>query len=144
MVRTKWFFAHRTFQKNIVPEFHHFTKILYVIARYGIFSYRKTVRVAGYPWSVLKPVLGHQLPDKQVGFRVGQCMIDQVFNSPMTSNTVLKKKNKSGIVLVDLTAAYDNVWHQDQTPPTTVFVYRPSFKNWQKTIKAIFLTKLAE
>ena len=55
----------------------------------------------------LKPVFDPQLPDKQAGFRHGQCKTDQMFK--LTDDIDHRfEENKSGIASADLTTAHDS------------------------------------
>ena len=55
------------------------------------------------------------LPKEQAGFRCGKSTVDQVV--PLTQNIKdsFEAKKKAGAVFVDLTAAYDTVWHRGLT-----------------------------
>ena len=52
------------------------------------------------------------LPEDQAGLRHGRCITNQVAKLTIDIEDSLEKDNKAGVVLVDLTAAYDTVWHQ--------------------------------
>jgi len=55
------------------------------------------------------------LPRKQSGFRHGRSAIDQVTLLTQDIEDSLSAKKKAGAVFVDLTAAYDTVWHRGLT-----------------------------
>ena len=59
----------------------------------------------------LNPVVDPQLPDEQAGFRHGRCTTHQIVKLTDDIEESFEKGKKAGAVLVDLTAAYDTVWH---------------------------------
>ena len=58
----------------------------------------------------LDPVIDPQLPPQQAGFRHGRSTTDQVTLLTDDIAAGFEAKQKVGVVLVDLTAAYDTVW----------------------------------
>ena len=56
-----------------------------------------------------------QLPDEQAGFRHGRSTVHQIVKLTNDIEDSFEKKHKAGVILVDLTAAYDTVWHQGLT-----------------------------
>lgn len=52
-----------------------------------------------------------QLPQAQAGFRRGRSTFDQVTLLTQDIEDSFQEKQKAGVVLLDLTAAYDTVWH---------------------------------
>jgi len=56
-----------------------------------------------------------QLQQEQAGFRHGRSAADQVTLLTQDFEDSFSAKNKSGTVFVDLTAAYDIVWHSGLT-----------------------------
>ena len=60
----------------------------------------------------LDPVIDLQLFEEQTGFRRGHSTAQQIIklNSDIENNFL--KGKKAGVILVDLTAAYDTIWHQ--------------------------------
>ena len=63
----------------------------------------------------LEPIIEKALPDEQAGFRAGRCTLDQVALLTDTIERAFEKKEKVGAVFVDLSAAYDTVWHRGLT-----------------------------
>ena len=63
----------------------------------------------------LDPIVDPHLPNQQAGFRRGHSAVHQIVK--LTNDIVesFEKRHKAGVVLVDLTAAYDTVWHQGLT-----------------------------
>jgi len=59
----------------------------------------------------IEPIIDPQLPHKQAGFRRGRSTIDQLTLLMQDIKNSFEAQEKSGAVLVDLTAAYDTVWH---------------------------------
>ena len=55
------------------------------------------------------------LPKKQVGFRHGKSTVDQVVLLTQNIEDSFEAKKKAGVVFIDLTAAYDTVWHRGLT-----------------------------
>ena len=55
------------------------------------------------------------LPREQVGFQQGKSATDQVTLLTQDIEDSLSAKKKAGAVFVDLTAAYDTVWHRGLT-----------------------------
>ena len=60
----------------------------------------------------ITPVVETVLPREQAGFRSGRSTADQVTLLTEDIEQGFEAKLKSGVVLVDLTAAYDTVWHR--------------------------------
>ena len=60
----------------------------------------------------LNPVVDPQLPNEQAGFRRGRSTVQQILKLTSDIEESFEQKQKTGVVLVDLTAAYDTVWHQ--------------------------------
>ena len=59
----------------------------------------------------VEPLINPLLPKEQVGFRRGKSTIDQVVLLTQTFEDSFEAKKKAGAVFIDLTAAYDTVWH---------------------------------
>ena len=62
--------------------------------------------------SLITPYVEKCLPDFQAGFHAGRSTIDQVLQLCSTIEDGFQLKQKTAAALVDLTAAYDTVWHQ--------------------------------
>ncbi|KAJ3589190.1 hypothetical protein NHX12_010037, partial [Muraenolepis orangiensis] len=62
--------------------------------------------------SRIEPVVDSQLPKEQAGFRRGRSTVDQVTLLTQDLEDSFQAKAKAGVVLLDLTAAYDTVWHR--------------------------------
>ena len=60
--------------------------------------------------SRLDPVIDPQLPPEQAGFRHGRSTTDQVTLLTDDIEAGFEQKQKVGVALVDLSAAYDTVW----------------------------------
>ncbi|KAJ3591985.1 hypothetical protein NHX12_007115 [Muraenolepis orangiensis] len=60
----------------------------------------------------IEPVVDPQLPREQAGFRRGRSTVDQVTLLTQDIDDSFQAKEKVGVVLLDLTAAYDTVWHR--------------------------------
>ena len=61
------------------------------------------------------PIIDPLLPQEQAGFRHGRSTVDQVTLLTQNIEDSFSAKNKAGAVFVDLTAAYDTVWHRGLT-----------------------------
>ena len=55
------------------------------------------------------------LPKEQAGFRRGKSTVDQVVLLTQNIEDSFEAKKKAGAVFIDLTAAYDTVWHRGLT-----------------------------
>ena len=85
-------------------------------------SYRP-ISLLCVPYKILKrliyariePIVDPLLPGKQAGFRHGKSTVIQVVLLTENIEDSFKAKKKAGAVFVDLTAAYDTVWHRDLT-----------------------------
>ena len=55
------------------------------------------------------------LPREQAGFRRVRSTVDQVTLLTQSIENVFEAKKKAGAVFIDLTAAYDTVWHRGLT-----------------------------
>jgi len=60
----------------------------------------------------INDIVEDKLPTTQAGFRKGKSTTDQVVRLIHDIETAFQKNNKFGTVFVDLTAAYDTVWHR--------------------------------
>ena len=63
----------------------------------------------------INPIIDPQLPHEQAGFRQGRSTADQVTLLTQDIEDCFEAMEKAGAVLVDLTAAYDTVWHRGLT-----------------------------
>ena len=63
----------------------------------------------------LEPIIEKALPGEQAGFRAGRCILDQVALLTDIIERAFDKKEKVGAVFVDLSAAYDTIWHRGLT-----------------------------
>jgi len=61
------------------------------------------------------PIIDPLLPREQAGFRHGRSAVDQVTLLTWDIEDSFSAKNKAGTVFVDLTAAYENIWHRGLT-----------------------------
>jgi len=61
------------------------------------------------------PIIDQLLPQEQAGFRHGRSPVDQVTLLTQDIEDNLSTKKMAGAVFVDLTAAYDTVWHRGLT-----------------------------
>ena len=62
--------------------------------------------------SRVDPVVDPQLPQEQAGFRRGRSTVDQVTLLTQDIEDSFQNNEKAGVVFLDLTAAYDTVWHR--------------------------------
>ena len=60
----------------------------------------------------INPVMEPELPTQQAGFRQGRSTVQQILKLTCEIEKSFEKGYKAGAVMVDLTAAYDTVWHQ--------------------------------
>ena len=58
------------------------------------------------------PIVDPLLPHDQAGFRQGRSTVDQVARLTQSIEQAFDSKHVTGAVFLDLTAAYDTVWHQ--------------------------------
>ena len=63
----------------------------------------------------VEPIVDPLLPKEQAGFRCGRSTVDQVTLLTQDIEDSFSAKKKAGAVFVDLTAAYDTVWHRGLT-----------------------------
>ena len=63
----------------------------------------------------VEPLIDPLLPKEQAGFRNGKSTVDQVVLLTQNIEDSFEAKKKAGAVFVDLTAAYDTVWHRGLT-----------------------------
>ena len=63
----------------------------------------------------VEPLIDPLLPKEQAGFRRGNSTVDQVVLLTQNINDTFEVKKKASAVFVDLTAAYDTVWHRGLT-----------------------------
>ena len=62
--------------------------------------------------SRIDPVVDPQLPREQAGFRHGRSTVDQVTLLTQDIEDSFQNNEKAGVVFLDVTAAYDTVWHR--------------------------------
>ena len=63
----------------------------------------------------VEPLIDPLLPKEQAGFRGGKSTVDQVVLLTQNIENSFEAKKKAGAVFIDLTAAYDTVWHRGLT-----------------------------
>ena len=63
----------------------------------------------------VEPLIDPLLPKEQAGFRHGKSTVDQVVLLIQNIEDSFEAKKKAGAVFIDLTAAYDTVWHRGLT-----------------------------
>ena len=63
----------------------------------------------------VEPIVDPLLPMEQAGFQRGRSTVDQTVLITQNIEGSLEAKKKAGTVFVDLTAAYDTVWHRGLT-----------------------------
>ena len=62
--------------------------------------------------SRINEIVELKLPSEQAGFRKGKSTTDQVVRLINSIEQAFQRKQKYGLVLIDLSAAYDTVWHR--------------------------------
>ena len=85
-------------------------------------SYRP-ISLLSVPYKILKrliyarvePLIDPLLPREQAGFRRGKSTVHQVVLLTQNIEDSFEAKKKAGAVFIDLTAAYDTVWHHGLT-----------------------------
>ena len=88
-----------------VPKTYRPISLLYVL--YKILERLIYARV--------KPLIDPLLPKEQAGFRRGKSIVDQVVLLAQNIGDSFEAKRKAGAVFIDLTAAYNTVWHRGLT-----------------------------
>ena len=63
----------------------------------------------------VEPLIDPFLPKEQAGFRRGKSTVNQVVLLTQNIENSFEAKKKAGAVFIDLTAAYDTVWHRGLT-----------------------------
>ena len=63
----------------------------------------------------VEPLIDPMLPKEQAGFQRGNSTVDQVVLLTQNIEDSFEGKKKAGAVFIDLTAAYDTVWHRGLT-----------------------------
>ena len=63
----------------------------------------------------VEPLVDPLLPKQQAGFRRGKSTVDQVVLPTQNIEDFFEAKKKADAVVVNLTAAYDTVWHRGLT-----------------------------
>ena len=63
----------------------------------------------------IDPLIDPLLSKEQAGFRRGKSTVDQVVLLTQNIEDFFEAKKKTGAVFIDLTAAYDTVWHRGLT-----------------------------
>ena len=63
----------------------------------------------------VEPLIDPLLPKEQAGFRRGKSTLDQVVLLTQNIEDSFEAKKKAGAVFIDLTTAYDTVWHRGLT-----------------------------
>ena len=60
----------------------------------------------------INDIVEAHLPHEQAGFRRGRSTTDQIVRLTHDIEAAFQRKEKFGVVYIDLTAAYDTVWHR--------------------------------
>ena len=63
----------------------------------------------------VEPLIDRLLPKEQTGFRRGKSTVDQLVLLTQNIEDSFEAKKKAGAVFIDLTVAYDTVWHRGLT-----------------------------
>ena len=63
----------------------------------------------------VEPIIDPKFPMEQAGFQHGKSTVHQTVLLPQNIEDSFEAKKKTDAVLVDLTAAYDTVWHRGLT-----------------------------
>ena len=63
----------------------------------------------------VEPLIDPLFPKEQTGFRRGKSTVDQVVLLTQNIEDSFEAKKKAGAVFVNLTVAYDTVWHRGRT-----------------------------
>ena len=63
----------------------------------------------------VEPLIDPLLPKEQAGFRRGRLTVDQVVLLTQNIEDSFEAKKNAGAIFIDLTAAYDTVWHRGLT-----------------------------
>ena len=66
-------------------------------------------------YACVEPLIDLLLPKEQTGFQRGKSTLDQVVLLTQNIEDSFEAKKKASAVFVDLTAAYDTVWHRGLT-----------------------------
>ena len=66
-------------------------------------------------YACVEPLIDPLLPKEQAGFRRGKSTVDQVVLLTQNIEDSFEAKKKTGAVFINLTAAYDTVWHRGLT-----------------------------
>ena len=62
-----------------------------------------------------EPIVDPLLPREEAGFQRGRSTVDQTVLLTQNIENSFEANSKAGAVFVDLTAAYDTVWHRGLT-----------------------------
>ena len=63
----------------------------------------------------VEPLINPLLPKEQAGFRCGKSTIDQVVRLTQNIEDSFEAKKKASAIFINLTAAYDTIWHRGLT-----------------------------
>ena len=66
-------------------------------------------------YACVEPLIDPLLPKQQAGLRHRKSTIDQVVLLTQNIEDPFEAKKKAGVIFIDLTAAYDTVWHRGLT-----------------------------
>ena len=85
----------------------------------AIISNYRPISLLCVPYNILErliyarvePLIDPLLPKEQAGFQHGKSTVDQVILLTQNIEDSFEAKKKAGAVFIDLTAAYDTVWH---------------------------------
>ena len=89
------------------------------LVKFFLLSSYRPMSVLCVPYKILErliyprvePLVDPLLPDEQVWFRRGKSTVDQVVLLTQNIEDSFEAKKKAGAVFIDLTAAYDTLWH---------------------------------
>ena len=112
----------RGYRNNYIPCWDAECESLYKTFLQSPQSYRP-ISLLCVPYKILErliyarvePLIDPLLPKEQAGFRRGKSTVDQVVLLTQNIEDSFEAKKKAAAVFIDLTAAYDTVWHRGLT-----------------------------
>ena len=91
------------------PKSYRLISLLCVPYKIYYFPYKRLI------YAHVEPLINPLLPKEQAGFRHGKSTVDQVVLLTQNIEDSFEAKKKAGAVFINLTAAYNTVWHRGLT-----------------------------
>ena len=116
-------FFNACYQKNLITRMWHCANVIRLLKPGKHQTSPQSYRPISLLFSTYKmmehlllrrinPIINPLLPNDQAGIMQGRSTVDQVIRLTQTIEQSFHDREITGVFFLDLTAAYDTVWHQ--------------------------------